>query len=189
MLIENKKWVAFFSHTGNEIQNLSRELGRYPDRVVTNRPPDASINKKLGNRVDIVYMSNRPTPQDYNRVIWEDSVVTLHGWMRIIPPDVCKQHTIYNLHPGLITKYPELKGADPQKRVAEEMNENKYTNIGCVIHRVTPGVDEGPVLAESSVFNHYSGEKMITDRLHGMALSLWTDFITANTDEQALQVR
>ena len=48
MLIDNKKWIAFFSHTGNEIYNISKELGRYPDRVITNKSPDDStINKKL----------------------------------------------------------------------------------------------------------------------------------------------
>ena len=48
MLIDNKKWIAFFSHTGNEIYNISKELGRYPDRVITNKSPgDSTINKKL----------------------------------------------------------------------------------------------------------------------------------------------
>ena len=120
MLFDDKKWVAFFSHTGNEIYNISKKIGRFPDRVITNRAPgDKCINKQLISRVDVVYVSDRPAVEDYNRVIWNDSVVTLHGWMRVVPKSVCKDYTIYNLHPGLITKYPELKGADTQKRVYE----------------------------------------------------------------------
>jgi len=70
MLIDNKKWVAFFSHTGNEIYNISKAIGRFPDRVVTNNTPDAeNINKKLINKVDVVYTRDRPDESDYSRVI------------------------------------------------------------------------------------------------------------------------
>ena len=178
MLIENKRWAALFSHTGSEIVNISSSIGRVPDMIITNNTP-GSERIHAGIR-DNMYVQKKPTVMDYRNVLQDVDIVTLHGWMRIIPPEICKEYKIYNLHPGLITKYPELKGADPQKKVVEEMNENKYTNIGCVIHEVTPDVDEGPVLAESSVFNHYSGEKMITDRLHEMALDLWIDFITTS---------
>lgn len=184
MLLDNKRWVAFFSHTGSEIYNLSRKIGRYPDRVITNNEPPAAINKQLKERVDIMYVRDRPDVADYERVIKdEDSVVTLHGWMRIIPKSVCKSYEIYNLHPGLITKYPELKGADPQKRVAEDPDELKYREVGCVIHRVTPKVDDGKVLASCSTFNHFPGEHTLTTHLHGMATQLWVDFLTQETNQ------
>jgi folate-dependent phosphoribosylglycinamide formyltransferase PurN len=50
----------------------------------------------------------------------------------------------YNGHPGLITKYPELKGKDPQVRAFE----GKYPVAGAVIHKVTAGVDEGRIIME-----------------------------------------
>lgn len=187
MLIDNKKWIAFFSHTGNEIYNISKELGRYPDRVITNKSPDDStINKKLARKVDMVYVSDRPTVQDYDRVIWSGSVITLHGWMRIVPEIICDRNEIYNLHPGLITKYPELKGKDPQKRVAE-CTKFTYSHVGCVIHRVIPQVDEGKVLAETSTRNDHYSEQMLTDRLHSMAQDLWVDFINLTANEKTLQ--
>jgi folate-dependent phosphoribosylglycinamide formyltransferase PurN len=184
MLLDNKRWVAFFSHTGSEIYKLSKKIGRFPDRVITNNPPDANINKQLKNRVDIVYVRDKPDDADYERVIKdEDSVVTLHGWMRIVPKKICKHYEIYNLHPGLITKYPELKGADPQKRVAEEPDESKYKKVGCVIHRVIHKVDEGKVLASCSTSNHFPGEATLTTHLHEMATQLWVDFLTHETDQ------
>lgn len=184
MILDNKRWVAFFSHTGSEIYNLSKQIGRFPDRVVTNRKPEDNINKHLKNKVDIVYVSNRPEDSDYDRVIRDvDSVVTLHGWMRIVPKKICKEYEIYNLHPGLITKYPELKGADPQKRVANEPDESRYKKVGCVIHRVTHKVDEGKVLASCSTFNHFPGEATLTKSLHAMATQLWVDFLTHETDQ------
>lgn len=178
-LLNNKRWVAFFSHTGNEINNLSKKLGRYPDRVVTNRSPDAEMNQELLSSTDIVYTRDRPDVEDYSRVLRDDEcVVTLHGWMRIVPKTICKEYDIYNLHPGLITKYPELKGADPQARVANHADESVYKHVGCVIHRVTPGVDEGQVLASASTANVYSGAPALIKRLHVMALDLWVEFIT-----------
>jgi folate-dependent phosphoribosylglycinamide formyltransferase PurN len=53
-----------------------------------------------------------------------DAIVTLHGWLRVIPAYVCERSRIYNGHPGLITKYPELKGKDPQVRAF--IKEGKY---------------------------------------------------------------
>lgn len=184
MLLQNKKWVAFFSHTGNEIYNISKQIGRFPDRVVTNKQPgDKSINKKLSNRVDMVYVKDRPDPEDYSRVIWSDSVVTLHGWMRIVPKNVCKDHDIYNLHPGLITKYPELKGADPQRRVFECKDPDRYRSVGCVIHDVVTKVDAGKVRMTRSTNNVFPGVDSLTKHLHDMATDMWVDFINLEYDQ------
>ena len=51
---------------------------------------------------------------------------------------------IYNGHPGLITKYPELKGKDPQVKAHKLGHEV----AGAVIHKVVAGVDEGKVIME-----------------------------------------
>ena len=93
---------------------------------------------------------------------------------------MCKQYRVYNLHPGLITKYPELKGADPQKKVFESIN--TYKDVGCVIHEVTDELDSGKVLFERSTFNHYSGESTLTHALHDMAKDMWIDFLNDYID-------
>jgi folate-dependent phosphoribosylglycinamide formyltransferase PurN len=174
-MIGNRKWFAFFSHTGSEILNLSKELGTVPDRVITNKSPDDDdINKELIKSINEVhYTTSRPTVSDYDRLLLncKDCVCTLHGWMRIIPKSICTEYDMYNLHPGLITKYPELRGKDPQSRVDES-----YGDIGLVVHKVTEGVDEGEILIESSCSNKYYNEKQVTERLHGMALDAWVDF-------------
>jgi len=176
-MLGKKHWTAFFSHTGSEIVNISNKLGRRPDVVITNKPPgDDAIHEGIQENI---YVPNRPSVIDYRGVLQPDTIVTLHGWMRIIPPEICEEYEIYNLHPGLITKYPELKGADPQKKVAESVIK-EYDHIGCVIHKVTSGVDEGPVLAESSTRNHYSGEEQISCKLHEMATLLWLEYLTCN---------
>lgn len=184
ILDKNKRWVTFFSHTGAEIYNLSCRLNRVPDRVVVNKSPgDETISEDLmsmvdSNNIDIVYTKSTPDEQDYDRLIKDpDSVVTLHGWMRIVPATICGSFKLYNLHPGLITKYPELKGADPQTRAFNEQQKS-YREVGCVIHKVSPGVDEGKVLAQVSTFNDFHSEKQLSCSLSSMALDLWEQFLT-----------
>ena len=81
-----QKWVAFFSHTGNEIYNVSKALGRYPDAIVTNKKPDdPDINKKIIKcSSKMTWMNNKPNANEYTSVIDDigrDCIITLHGWM------------------------------------------------------------------------------------------------------------
>ena len=174
-MIENKKWFAFFSHTGSEIYKLYKRTGRAPDKIITNLPPgDKRINKNLMKlKSEFVFTPDKPTKQDYTRLLarCDDCICTLHGWMRIVPGVICDEYNFYNLHPGLITKYPELKGKDPQSRINPEIHER----LGLVIHAVTAGVDEGEVIAESSCRNVYNGEEEITNILKDMAVGTWID--------------
>ena len=93
----------------------------------------------------------------------------MHGWLRIVPEYVCERSRIYNGHPGLITKYPELKGKDPQIRAFE----GKYKTAGAVLHKVSGGVDEGEVIL-SREFNT-SGLDLddLFRILRDKALSMW----------------
>ena len=174
-MIDNKKWVALFSHTGSEIANISNAIGRTPEMIITNKLPGTAINNKL-DKSNITYTTKAPDSTTYRSLFEDADIITLHGWMRIIPKDICKEYEIYNLHPGLITKYPDLKGADPQKKVAEGGNK-RYDRIGCVIHRVIPEVDEGKILLESSTSNVFHNESDISCRLHEMALLLWLELL------------
>lgn len=169
-MIKNKKWFAFFSHTGTEIVNLYKRIGLAPDCITTNlAPDDPAINKEiydLPSRVQ--YMCKSPVVADYNNLLSEcenGCICTLHGWMRIVPKSICKEYEMYNLHPGLITKYPELKGKDPQDRVGEDHDE-----IGVVIHKVIPEIDSGEILVEITQINPCSD---INETLSVMALEAW----------------
>ena len=171
------KWIAFFSQTGAEICDIAESIGRWPDRIVTNTRPehlrtiDPRIPKKL-----LSYVRNKPTPEEY---LWyltkfeSKPIVTLHGWLRVIPPDVCETFQIFNGHPGLITEYPELKGKDPQIRAFE----GKYPVAGAVLHKVIPEVDEGKIIAEER-FNAFDLSlddlfRILRDR----SLYMWTNFL------------
>jgi folate-dependent phosphoribosylglycinamide formyltransferase PurN len=176
-----KKWIAFFSKSGSEIAELSNRLGRWPDLIVTNRNDVNDCNLALvqyiQNNLDkIEYIKNDPSELDYTNAInsfWStDLFITLHGYMRIIPKKICETYEIYNGHPGLITKYPELKGKDPQRKAWL----GAYKTSGCVIHKVTAEVDDGEVLAEVEVPIGGTLDDTISI-LHKNSIDLWENFL------------
>lgn len=144
-ILDDKRWVVFYSRTGQEIVDVATRLDRVPDAIVTNIPQDEVRDEVLELQAPIFILPDRPTVEQYEAAIGPDAdntIVTLHGWLRIVPKKICEQYKIYNGHPGLITEYPELKGFDPQKKAFEL----GHLHIGSVVHRVTPEVDEGGVI-------------------------------------------
>jgi folate-dependent phosphoribosylglycinamide formyltransferase PurN len=173
-----RKWIAFFTMSGSEIYNVSHRLRRMPDLVVTNRTTLEGVNEKLLEKLSpdqLLMVPNKPTAEEYFTAIAEtgssDVLITLHGYLRIVPRIVCDTYEIINCHPGLITQYPELKGKDPQARSIN------YPTIGTVLHRVTAGVDEGPVLMNASCDNVYFNETTITHKLKQMSENLWIELL------------
>ena len=153
--IRAKEWCAFFSQTGTEIVNIIKNTGREPDRIITNKSfeeVEENTNPWLWQNYKhkIFHTPNRPTVHDYiNAVGYDhtDKILTMHGWLRIIPQTLCYKYEAFNGHPGLINKYPELRGKDPQVKA----HLGNYDIGGSVIHEITPELDEGPILLSKEV--------------------------------------
>jgi phosphoribosylglycinamide formyltransferase-1 len=171
----NRPWIALFSQTGSEIVEVSKLLNKWPDLIITNERPEhlRKIHPTLGGKV--VFVENKPTEEELRLVLgqFKDPIVTLHGWLRIMPPSICNQFEIYNGHPGLITRYPELKGKDPQQKAFDLGLETS----GCVIHEVTEGVDEGRILRSREVSIRELEIEQLFHILHQISISLWVDFL------------
>jgi len=182
-----RPWVAFFSQTGTEINNICNGLQIYPDAIITNRHTTEGINQNLINTTTfrehklnrtIWYMlPNKPTLESYKEILshFNNPVITLHGYLRIIPKEICGKYEIYNLHPGLIDKYPSLKGFNPQVKAFTE----GYKIAGCVIHRVVPEVDAGEILLSQGVSIEGLNLHGVYEALHDTALDLWKSFFNA----------
>lgn len=167
----DRPWIALYSHTGSEIRRLSQRFSRSPDLIVTNKSRPSILTKHS------VCTTSKPSTVDYRAIfdtISGDPIITLHGWMRIIPEEICREYDIYNLHPGLITQYPELKGKDPQDKVFTMLNSPSY--VGCVIHKVIPEVDAGEVIMSTRVLNAYNSSNELKRVLHDIAGNMWVDF-------------
>ena len=152
-----KEWIAMFSQTGSEIASLAEHIGKFPNVIITNNSDKTTWCKELQEldqhrrkgRIVIVTPTQAKTCNFIHNIQGsKNSLITLHGWLRIVPADICEQYEIVNGHPGLITKFPDLKGKDPQVRAYDK----GYTTIGSVVHEVTAEVDEGDILEVSETF-------------------------------------
>lgn len=179
-------WKTLFTQTGSEIYEVSKQLGRFPDAIITNKPVENidKINPKLLDEAfdRFVFVPRIPTVLEYKTAIGAANIVTLHGYMRILPPEVCHRYNIFNGHPGLITRYPELKGKDPQARAWTEYATNPRPYHGHVIHKAIPAVDEGSVEASayfkvSNLYTEYDYFENYLAELHRTAVHNWVTFL------------
>jgi folate-dependent phosphoribosylglycinamide formyltransferase PurN len=174
------KWCTFFSQTGTEIVEICTALQRWPDKICTNKSISDidSINPKLLEACykNIMFLPNKPKVEEYStslRNINLTDIITLHGYLKIIPKYICDRYTIYNGHPGDIVSYPELKGFNPQ----EKAYKLKIKNTGSVIHKVTSVVDDGPVVEFKPCKIHLKSLDETYKILHANSVSLWVDFL------------
>ena len=170
-----RPWVALFSQTGSEIYNISKKLNRSPDLVITNRQNLEGVNQELINEfgAKIFQISKSPSVEEYKHHIPENAFVTLHGWLRIIPEEICNTYEIYNLHPANLLLHPHLKGKDPQKRAVAELLQWS----GNTIHRCTAELDSGEIKEYSTILIEGLLEFEAIDKLHKDATNLWFNFL------------
>ncbi|WP_431285934.1 phosphoribosylglycinamide formyltransferase [Humitalea sp. 24SJ18S-53] len=73
-------------------------------------------------------------------------IVALAGFMRVLTPGFVAawEGRMINIHPSLLPCFP---GLDTHARALEA----GVRLHGCTVHLVTPGVDEGPILAQAAV--------------------------------------
>ena len=164
-------WIALFSHTGSEIAKIANTIGRWPDQILTNNFNESDWIKYIPvNKVTMM------TPDTLHSGLRHSSkaFITLHGYMRIIPPDLCDIHEIYNGHPGAINLYPELKGKDPQEMVWN--SPGKYEYVGSVVHKVTAGVDEGEITGYVYTDNDCQSKEDLYNVLRDCSYEAWIDF-------------
>ena len=177
-----KNWIALFSQTGQEIIDISNQIDRKPDLIISNNHPSNVLNilKDVEYKWLTTFGKEAKTLDILDEVLYgtnlEDTLITLNGWLRIVPPDKCERFNIYNGHPGLINKYPELKGKDPQERAWN--NIHKYDTVGSVVHRVVEEVDAG----EISTYSEISTANILTldeiyELLRSTSLTAWSSFL------------
>lgn len=172
-------WCVFISQTGTEVIDIAREVNCLPGLIVTNnlkKVPKANLDFFELHGVSIQTVPFRTAAIDLLKPEFlNKSLITLHGFLRIIPAMFLDAYKgkIYNGHPGLITKYEELKGKDPQVRAWE----GNYPEVGSVVHKVTAGVDEGEVLAYTSTKNTAKSLNEMYNLLRGTSLEVWTSFL------------
>ena len=96
-----KTWIAFFSQTGAEIADIAESLGRWPDRIITNDRPEhlRTIDPRIEKQGYFTF-SNKPDEEEYEDLLvyFPEALITLHGWLRIMPPSICEKYILISLH-------------------------------------------------------------------------------------------
>jgi folate-dependent phosphoribosylglycinamide formyltransferase PurN len=176
-------WTVFISQTGSEVMSLAKALNRVPSLLVTNNPKKLREDVRAfleENKCEIRSIPFNPLLEHYlQEDILNSNIITLHGYLRIIPSEFILRYNprkIYNGHPGLITEHEELKGKDPQIRAWE----GQYEWIGSVVHEVTEGVDEGRVVDWASRLNTANSLDEMYVLLRVTSMEAWTKFFREN---------
>jgi len=172
---ESRPWIAFFSQSGKEIADISETLEKWPDLIITNKRPESlrQIDKRISN---CMIFPNKPSIKDYEDTLgtFNNPLITLHGWLRIVPEEICTKYEMYNNHPGLIALYPELESKDPQVRAYL----GNYPYIGCTLHEVSPEVDKGKIIYNTGIENENFDLDKIFLKLREISFDQWLRFLT-----------
>lgn len=174
-------WIALFSQTGSEIASLSNRLNKNPILIMTNNTEEViKYHPSVRNIGGATFMSGKhESLMNYLReqVVLDPNktIITLHGYLRLLPAKICERYEIYNGHPGLITQYPELKGKDPQEKVWNDLK--KYNRIGSVVHRCVEEVDAGTIFSLDSVPNKCTTKEELYSVLKETSFRSWYNFL------------
>lgn len=122
--------------------------------VVSNRPGAPGLDRARELGVDTAVVDHRQYAQraDFDAALgdrleaFDPTLVALAGFMRILGAPFLDRFAdrMVNIHPSLLPRHPGL-------RTHERVLAAGESETGCTVHRVTAGVDAGPVLARARV--------------------------------------
>lgn len=169
--------AALFSQTGTEICDLIDQTGFRPGVIITNVKDKCKINPRIYTyNIPIYILPWRPTVDQYLKSLLTagpEDIITLHGWLKIIPPEVCNafEGRILNGHPGALATYGTvLRGQDPQE-IAYKL---KLPTAGSIVHVVVPEVDAGEILCEELINIENASLDDVYLKLRITSLNTWT---------------
>ena len=174
------KWYSLFSHTGKETESIWRLFDGqlHLEAAITN-------NNQYNGPLPYIKLISAKYINEWLMEpgnVESDSIITLNGYMRIIPAEVleylasinCK---VFNIHPAPIQCYPDLKGKDPQERMYEGIQTHEYGYIGVVIHEVDEGVDTGKIVHwVLQMADPTMTKDELYARLHELGTQAWESF-------------
>ena len=111
--------------------------------VISNVAGAAGIEAARGRGVECSVISDMARMGDKLRELNPD-IVCMAGFMRIVPSEIIKEHTVLNIHPSLLPMYP---GLHAQRQAIQD----KAEWSGCTVHYADEGVDTGPIIVQYAV--------------------------------------
>jgi phosphoribosylglycinamide formyltransferase 1 len=142
----------------NMLALLDSMQGDHPARcvlVASNDPAAAGLGRAAARGVAVAAVDHRPFGKDraaFEAALMapllavEPDIICLAGFMRVLTPGFVDrfQGRMLNIHPSLLPKYP---GLHTHQRALDAGD----TEAGCTVHKVTPVLDDGPILGQARV--------------------------------------
>ncbi len=129
----------------------------YPAQIVgvfSNRADAPGLVFPRDNGIPTAVLSHKDYPgkPEFEAAIngvldgWQADIVCLAGFMRLLSAEFCTRWAgrLINIHPSLL---PRHKGLHTHEQALADGS----VEHGCTVHFVTPGMDEGPTIAQASV--------------------------------------
>jgi formyltetrahydrofolate-dependent phosphoribosylglycinamide formyltransferase len=157
--VTRKRVVILISGRGSNMAALieAAKAADYPAEIVgvfSNKPEAAGLAVAASNGIPTAALSHRdyPTREAFDAAMeaeilrWQPDIVCLAGFMRILSSGFTERWAgkLINIHPSLL---PLHRGLHTHARALEAGD----TEHGCTVHFVTPGLDEGPTIAQARV--------------------------------------
>ncbi|MGR3461768.1 MAG: phosphoribosylglycinamide formyltransferase [Roseovarius sp.] len=155
----SKRVAIFISGGGSNMRALVESMtGDHPARpalVLSNDPQAGGIAWARNAGLPTEVVDHRPFAGD--RAAFEAAlaerlgphaidIIALAGFMRVLTAGFVTpwQGRMLNIHPSLLPKY---RGLDTHARALAAGD----TEAGCTVHKVTPALDDGPILGQARV--------------------------------------
>ena len=162
-----KRLIVCISGTGTNLQAILDAIadGRLAAEValvVSNRKAAFGLARAEREGIPALYFPLKPyTDSGQGREAYDDDLagrlrayradlIVLAGWMHIFSPAFLSRfpNQIINLHPALPGMFAGLNAI---QRAYEAYRRGEVTHSGCMVHLVTPALDEGRVIAQADV--------------------------------------
>ncbi len=154
-----KRAVIFISGTGSNMMSLIK-AAQAPDYaaeivgVISDRAEAAGLAKAQAEGIPAFAIPrvDFKSKEAHEAAILErldelqPDIICLAGYMRLLTGDFIKRYKgrIINIHPSLLPLFP---GLNTHQRALDA----GMKIVGCTVHFVTEGMDEGPVIGQGSV--------------------------------------
>ena len=192
------KLVVLVSGSGSNLQAVldaigAGQLDAEVIAVVSNRRKAFALQRAEEANISTVYVPLKPyrdagrSREDYDADLanlvakLEPDWIVCLGWMHIFSGAFLDRfgHRVINLHPALPGEFPGKDGIGDALAAFER---GEVARTGCMVHVVTPVLDEGPVLATAEV-PIVAGDtrETLAARMHAAEHELVVDVLRALT--------
>jgi formyltetrahydrofolate-dependent phosphoribosylglycinamide formyltransferase len=154
-----KRVAILISGRGSNMSALiaAAKAPDYPAEIVgvfSNRPEAEGLVLAAAEGIPTAALSHRDyadkaafeAAMEATFVPWRPDLICLAGFMRLLSPQFCTSWAgrLINIHPSLL---PAHKGLHTHEQALAA----GVTEHGCTVHFVTPGMDEGPIVAQARI--------------------------------------